>query len=1140
MSWFCRPLKRPISLRALLCVFFILAFLLQSQFTSTKAQPVETHKSTFPPQVENPCRGLDIVFLYADTSSVKYNDKLLQRREAIWTAVDMLYDNLVYFCPDYQHRISVIGFGDDEQQPDEGDAKPYFAPYTMDPTVDTTGNSTVWDEVKNKIPDPRLIPAFGSRLHFEPALNAAYNQFQDWKKNPPDPNRKQALIILSDGNMCYDSHCDLESEVMKIQKYVDANGKYFPWHGKESKDSVYVYHIRMSPGDDPINNPVDFFKIYLREKSMTIGEFWDKVTEDHGGPVAGENNTNASWKINADGSSENLATVMNSLLGSQLRNLDCNQPTFTINPYIDSLIVLRVFRTGAEEDYQPSDVRVRIVGKKGQQILLDVTNGTRVVSPMDMDFKYDKSDNGLNERYILISPPPGEYHVEAEYAEFCRDVSIQIGHSSIGVTPVAPTQDTELVEDFVPPAEDINSPHVFKVALTLPQANGASVPMGEIIGYPISNMKLKVSGPMSVEYTYDISLIDSAKAIYATVDPQTKRPQYIQTAVPGEYTWQVTAETIDPRDNTKKINILNQTGKFTVTAILRKFTFSFTLPKNTQPIHLADNANMNKIDLAFQVTQPDGSPLPKGLKISPDGVIPFSAALIISQDEKIPVDEITIGKDGQYYTTVTKAGGFTEGQYTLRIDLIPNKVDKMYLPERNSIEQLVSFIRSPFDISLVGDGKDVYFLENEPTKEMKVVVNLQQNGEKLRSDLVGQKDQDFLTLTLADAGKSLDKVTLPYDGSNEFSATLKNNNNFVDGKCYEVKAALVDGKVNSRLFNPNATEKTYSLCIKMIRLLDWSIAQPDKDKDYPLHPMLAWFPPPDPGGIAVKVSYAMQEKSQINAEALQAGTKGILFSGMLTEVQSGNEYKLNFKSDKEKGLFIADWPEAANRTGQYKVAVDLNADAIPRIYALDRTKSTHNESTFRLHDTLLSMPWSRLALIILSLYVLVAWLILPFLTQGKLLGVSLDYKADQLPLWGNFNRRKHVLPQKTIQEFFGETVESITARQIDPIIRVEGYDEGQEQPKRAVQLDVTWHALDSTGGLDEQGNPVWVKRSESFRANEGEMPFEYFSNELPDVTVTYNSDRNLWARVTRWLTVSRILFIIGFVIVVIYLYFAAA
>src|SRR5690242_16284126 len=79
--------------------------------------------------VDPNCWGLDIVFLVSQSTMSNLNDLYQLRMQAVGSAIDLIGENSLFFCPGYTHRVSVIGFA---QLPGKTPAGTY-----LDPTAET-------------------------------------------------------------------------------------------------------------------------------------------------------------------------------------------------------------------------------------------------------------------------------------------------------------------------------------------------------------------------------------------------------------------------------------------------------------------------------------------------------------------------------------------------------------------------------------------------------------------------------------------------------------------------------------------------------------------------------------------------------------------------------------------------------------------------------------------------------------------------------------------------------------------------------------------------------------------------------------------------------------------------------------------
>src|SRR5262245_45474388 len=84
--------------------------------------------------VSDQCTGLDVIFLIDESGSMQFNDPHQVRGNTVRTVLDILGDNAVYFCPGTQHRIAVLGFGD--QSGGGTDTVAYISPTAIAPTLE--------------------------------------------------------------------------------------------------------------------------------------------------------------------------------------------------------------------------------------------------------------------------------------------------------------------------------------------------------------------------------------------------------------------------------------------------------------------------------------------------------------------------------------------------------------------------------------------------------------------------------------------------------------------------------------------------------------------------------------------------------------------------------------------------------------------------------------------------------------------------------------------------------------------------------------------------------------------------------------------------------------------------------------------
>ena len=197
---------------------------------------------------DSDCIGVDLVFLMDESDSMKNNDRGDLRVDAIRVAIDLLGANVLYDCPEYIHRISVIGFGDES---DDGiDNEQYVDSALINPSRNNFGNwRTQRETVKAQIPKPT---ANRGATDYRSAFEAASSQLEAWKAAPPDDKpRLRGAVVLADGGPCVvDLGCSTAGNSMntkayldQLEDYLDPNGNLFPWRGDRNSDSVRIWLI---------------------------------------------------------------------------------------------------------------------------------------------------------------------------------------------------------------------------------------------------------------------------------------------------------------------------------------------------------------------------------------------------------------------------------------------------------------------------------------------------------------------------------------------------------------------------------------------------------------------------------------------------------------------------------------------------------------------------------------------------------------------------------------------------------------------------------------------------------------------------------------------------------------------------------
>jgi hypothetical protein len=613
-----------------------------------------------------PCKGLDIVFLVSYAAPMNFNDGIGLRKRAIRTALDILGDNAIYLCPGFQHRIAVIGFGDEEDS-SALDWREFVSPTPINSNLSELGE---WTEQKYEL--LLSIPVsedLGRYTNFREGLKKSADILTNWRKEDFDPaTREQAVLIISDGNMCtYEHKCDFEniasSKVFEeILPLVDPSSQYLP-------ASVSISHIGLYTED--------MFPFWERHQ---IVSFWSNIVKQHsGGLYVLQHGVSASDKelANQDIDSK-ISAVLNDLLGSDLGSAQCDntgqgiEPIW-VEPYKNNFLVLYIYRFGAFEGNKLSEVDVTIEVTKDDGTVEVIKNGLNLDGENSLnEQRFEHTIDGPNERYVFYQPPVGKYTFKIEKANPCKDVSILSGTRGLVSQIISPDPNAKFTEFDVEPFYDVNNPHRFSFQLLQMGRNGQLSPLGELENYPlnpIAYLQTQSNANVFVEDQYELILRDPNNAIYEAVEP-------INLRYPGQYIWKfaVTTNTSPAQEEQKpsesQFEVLIVEGELEIIPLKRNFDFEI-ITEIDDEIFLTDKTSNLPLTVQIQVYDDIGNQLREELRISDPSQAPFIAKLFSGQNGKwVEVDsQPMIWGASNIYSVDLKPEQFHSGKYEVHIEL---------------------------------------------------------------------------------------------------------------------------------------------------------------------------------------------------------------------------------------------------------------------------------------------------------------------------------------------------------------------------------------------------------------------------------------------------------------------------------------
>jgi hypothetical protein len=378
-----------------------------------------------------PCKSLDIVFLVSYSSPSQINDSVGLRRRAITTALNIIGDNAIYLCPGVEHRIAVVGFGNDAQDI----IKPTNPDSIISPTLNHLGDWTAQKyRLINAIPNSLDL---GISSNFEAGLGRASDILASWRKEDFDPaTHEQAVLIISDGNMCKTEHqCDFDNPVSTVFQgilpIVDPSSNKLSSQITISQIGFYI----------TTGNMFQFWG------DPNIYKFWSTIIQQHSGKFFLLENGGST--INQDIDSK-VSVTLNDLLGSSLGVASCDSAgkqleSIWVEPYKNNFLILYVYRTGSETG-NIADVGVTITISKPDGSTETIVNGVnQATGDRTLDgnkYIYNRDQGSPNDIYTFYQPPVGKYTITIQKADPCKDVSVLSGTQGITAEPVEPTPGT--------------------------------------------------------------------------------------------------------------------------------------------------------------------------------------------------------------------------------------------------------------------------------------------------------------------------------------------------------------------------------------------------------------------------------------------------------------------------------------------------------------------------------------------------------------------------------------------------------------------------------------------------------------------------------------------------------------------------
>lgn len=661
-----------------LCVILFLGFF--SAYLSVDpahAQPATTGE---PLLTSKECNGLDVVVLIDQSQSMLYNDTRNARFEATRLIIDFLGNHAVWLCygQNVQHRLAVIGFGDQSEYNPSGVSSPNSYEEDVvtyiEPTVIPASNEfEAWKQqranLKTTLNDHRQ-DMLGATDH-KSALLKALEAFKQWQAEPiPGSDRRRLVILVTDGGPCQRSDgCGHEGSgysykpaMDELVNFMDAEGSNYPWTGN-NPESIFVSMIAMTDSSENYR------------LNVNIQNGWNAIVTNRGQVFsANEFNTDLSTGV---------SDILSPLIGSTLEPVACDSEIW-VEPYLDDLLIFYVFTQPTNNSAPGDAARVTIRITRGDEVI-EVSDGETNAST---DFIQEYSQDGNNEFYVLSPSLPGLYTIDAEgVGDLCQDVDTRLQRNSITTEPVLPRSGSQFPEILQAPfyREGVSQRFELEVrARGENDANTKGVPLVEYPDFPLSITVHIQSDDGRHTQDMDFLLKDpTIPGVYVSQD-------YIKTPVPGRYTWriQATAPSVRPGQQVVELFKDGLSGYFIIGEVDR-FGFAIAMPSDEDVLALNTTQGAQQIPadipILVRLTDPDGNDIPAASVLQNTQAV-LEASLSTDTGQLIDTLQLSLkpGTPNEFYGVFTNSingAPVNPGNYVVEVrslwgvnDYDPNKV----------------------------------------------------------------------------------------------------------------------------------------------------------------------------------------------------------------------------------------------------------------------------------------------------------------------------------------------------------------------------------------------------------------------------------------------------------------------------------
>ncbi|MCA9366959.1 hypothetical protein KC887_01680 [Candidatus Kaiserbacteria bacterium] len=525
---------------------------------------------------------------------MKLNDPDFFRTDAVRAAIGSLGDNTLYRCPGTFHRIALVGFGD--QSGGAEDTIVYIDSATIEPKLDAFPE---WLETREKINNdvPTVNESLGA-TDFLSAFHTAQSILTNWQtQNDNSSGRLRGVVLIADGGPCvYDLGCLVGNNTMNVnaylndmEAYLDPNGVNYPWRGVGNVESVHIWFVGFN--DTTVSGGYNYLNPEI-ESGRRLRDFWTRITEGHGGSFIVLDSSSDQIENYIGGA---ILSIVDTITDSIVIDTICEEPFF-IPPYYDQA-VMRILKIGSNPSVPLSEVEIDLI-YDGPLPAARFEKGNRTDGEGGGTIADYRSD-GPNEVYVIQSPSPGQWQIEVQGADECRDLQVSYLPFPIKGQALTPQESSIIPQYDEESYYDPDEPAYLRYQLFGRTEDNPISPLPE---YPIyAEATVMHDGKIVQQF----ELKQDNDKIWQGTEP-------FQVRASGRYDWTVefTAPILPDGEEIKKL--LDDKGTFTVSKVQR-FQIALQDPNTggEYPLNTITNAAMEAIPLTIvaRIVDQNGTPL---------------------------------------------------------------------------------------------------------------------------------------------------------------------------------------------------------------------------------------------------------------------------------------------------------------------------------------------------------------------------------------------------------------------------------------------------------------------------------------------------------------------------------------------------